>query len=76
MLSDSIGYGNTTLQSCIRTRIRGRRVAVIQSGFCGIGVDSGRAIANEDEISEMDNGCIDCNVAGDLICIPGNLMNR
>ena len=39
---------------------------MIQSGFCEIGVDSGLAIANEDEIFEMNIGC---NVAGDLICI-------
>ena len=57
-------------------KIRGRRVAVIQSGFCEIGVASGRAIANQGEIFETDNGCIDCNVAGDLICIPSNLRKR
>src|SRR5262249_8395634 len=55
---------------------QGQRIAVIENEFGEIGVDQELVINAEEEIFEMNNGCICCTVRGDLIRILGNLMER
>ena len=54
----------------------GKRIAVIENEFGEIGIDHELVIGTDEEIFEMNNGCICCTVRGDLIRILGNLMKR
>ncbi len=76
VLTGFLGAGKTTLLNRILTENHGKLIAVIENEFGKIGVDSDLIIASEEEIFEMDNGCICCNVRGDLIRVLGNLMKR
>ena len=76
VLTGFLGAGKTTLLNHILTANHGKRVAVIENEFGEIGVDQDLVINSEEEIFEMNNGCICCTVRGDLIRILGNLMKR
>jgi len=76
VLTGFLGSGKTTLLNRILTENHGKRVAVIENEFGEIGVDQDLVIGAEEEIFEMNNGCICCTVRGDLIRILGNLMKR
>src|SRR5437660_904705 len=76
VLTGFLGAGKTTLLNHILTAQHGKRVAVIENEFGEVGVDQALVIGAEEEIFEMNNGCICCTVRGDLIRILGNLMKR
>jgi G3E family GTPase len=76
VLTGFLGAGKTTLLNHILTAQHGKRIAVIENEFGEIGVDQELVINAEEEIFEMNNGCICCTVRGDLIRILGNLMKR
>jgi Ni2+-binding GTPase involved in maturation of urease and hydrogenase len=76
VLTGFLGSGKTTLLNHILTANHGKRIAVIENEFGEIGVDQDLVINSEEEIFEMNNGCICCTVRGDLIRIIGNLMKR
>lgn len=76
VLTGFLGAGKTTLLNRILSDQHGRRIAVIENEFGEIGVDQDLVIGAEEEIFEMNNGCICCTVRGDLIRILGNLMKR
>lgn len=76
VLTGFLGSGKTTLLNRILTENHGKRIAVIENEFGEIGVDQDLVIGAEEEIFEMNNGCICCTVRGDLIRILGNLMKR
>jgi G3E family GTPase len=76
VLTGFLGAGKTTLLNHILTAEHGKRIAVIENEFGEIGVDQELVINAEEEIFEMNNGCICCTVRGDLIRILGNLMKR
>src|SRR3954449_12375628 len=76
VLTGFLGAGKTTLLNHILTANHGKRIAVIENEFGEIGVDQELVINSEEEIFEMNNGCICCTVRGDLIRILGNLMKR
>jgi G3E family GTPase len=76
VLTGFLGSGKTTLLNRILTESHGQRIAVIEYEFGEIGVDQELVINAEEEIFEMNNGCICCTVRGDLIRILGNLMTR
>lgn len=76
VLTGFLGAGKTTLLNHILTANHGKRIAVIENEFGEIGVDQDLVINSEEEIFEMNNGCICCTVRGDLIRILGNLMKR
>jgi G3E family GTPase len=76
VLTGFLGAGKTTLLNHILTANHGKRVAVIENEFGEVGVDQELVIQSEEEIFEMNNGCICCTVRGDLIRILGNLMKR
>ena len=71
-----LGSGKTTLINHVLTANHGKRIAVIENEFGEIGIDDALVINAEEEIFEMNNGCICCTVRGDLIRILGNLMKR
>lgn len=76
VLTGFLGSGKTTLLNRILTENHGKRVAVIENEFGEVGVDNELVVNAEEEIFEMNNGCICCTVRGDLIRILGNLMKR
>ncbi len=76
VLTGFLGSGKTTLLNYILTEKHGKRIAVIENEFGEIGIDDALVIDAEEEIFEMNNGCICCTVRGDLIRILGNLMRR
>ncbi|MEA3173224.1 MAG: hypothetical protein QOF42_635, partial [Gammaproteobacteria bacterium] len=76
VLTGFLGSGKTTLLNRILTENHGQRIAVIENEFGEIGVDQELVINSEEEIFEMNNGCICCTVRGDLIRILGDLITR
>jgi G3E family GTPase len=76
VLTGFLGAGKTTLLNRILTENHGQRIAVIENEFGEIGIDQALVINAEEEVFEMNNGCICCTVRGDLIRILGNLMKR
>lgn len=76
ILTGFLGSGKTTLLNRILTEKHGHRVAVIENEFGEVGVDNQLVIEADEEIFEMNNGCICCTVRGDLIRILGNLAKR
>jgi len=76
VLTGYLGAGKTTLLNRILTENHGKRYAVIVNEFGEIGIDNELIINSDEEIFEMNNGCICCSVRGDLIRILANLMKR
>ena len=76
VLTGYLGAGKTTLLNRILTHEHGKKVAVIVNEFGEVGIDNQLVIDADEEIFEMNNGCICCTVRGDLIRIIGNLMRR
>jgi len=67
ILTGFLGAGKTTLLNRILTTEHGRRVAVIVNEFGEVGIDHHLLISSEQEIVQMNNGCICCTVRGDLL---------
>lgn len=76
VLTGFLGAGKTTLLNRILTAQHGKRIAVIENEFGEIGIDNALVINADEEIFEMNNGCLCCTVRGDLIRILGQLMKR
>jgi G3E family GTPase len=76
ILTGFLGAGKTTLLNRILSENHGMRIAVIENEFGEIGIDHELVIGTEEELFEMNNGCICCTVRGDLIRILGLLMKR
>ncbi|WP_415845418.1 CobW family GTP-binding protein [Stutzerimonas zhaodongensis] len=76
ILTGFLGAGKTTLLNHILSKRHGMRIAVIENEFGEIGIDDALVINADEEVFEMNNGCICCTVRGDLIRILGNLMRR
>ncbi len=76
VLTGFLGSGKTTLLNRILTEQHGQIIAVIENEFGEIGIDNELVIGADEEIFEMNNGCICCTVRGDLIRILSNLVKR
>lgn len=76
IITGFLGSGKTTLLNHILTSNHGKKIAVIENEFGEIGVDNELVINADEEIFEMNNGCICCTVRGDLIRILSKLMKR
>lgn len=76
LLTGYLGAGKTTLLNRILSEAHGKRFAVVVNEFGEVGVDNDLIIDAEEEVVEMNNGCVCCNVRGDLIRILGGLMKR
>src|SRR6185503_17899469 len=76
VLTGFLGSGKTTLLNRILTEHHGKRIAVIENEFGEIGIDNELVINADEEIFEMNNGCLCCTVRGDLIRILGQLLKR
>ena len=76
VLTGYLGSGKTTLLNRILTENHGRRYAVIVNEFGEIGIDNDLIVESDEEIYEMNNGCVCCTVRGDLIRTVEGLMRR
>ena len=76
VLTGYLGAGKTTLLNRILTEEHHQRVAVIVNEFGEVGIDHQLVMDADEEIFEMNNGCICCTVRGDLIRMVGELMQR
>ena len=76
MLTGYLGAGKTTLLNRILSENHGKRYAVIVNEFGEIGIDNELIVESDEEVYEMNNGCICCTVRGDLIRIVEGLMRR
>ncbi len=76
VLTGYLGAGKTTLLNRILTEQHGKKYAVVINEFGELGVDNDLVVDADEEVFEMNNGCICCTVRGDLIRIVGGLMRR
>ncbi|WP_158917807.1 GTP-binding protein [Caulobacter sp. S45] len=76
VLTGYLGAGKTTLLNRILTEDHGRRYAVIVNEFGEIGIDNDLVVDTDEEVFEMNNGCVCCTVRGDLIRVLTGLMRR
>ena len=76
VLTGFLGSGKTTLLNRILSEDHGLRIAIIENEFGEIGIDQDLVINADEEVFEMNNGCICCNVRGDLIRILAELVDR
>ena len=76
VLTGYLGAGKTTLLNRILSEQHGKKYAVIVNEFGELGVDNDLVVNADEEVFEMNNGCICCTVRGDLINILGNLKER
>jgi G3E family GTPase len=76
VITGYLGSGKTTLLNRILSETHGKRYAVIVNEFGEIGIDNDLVVNADEEIFEMNNGCICCTVRGDLIRVLGGLMRR
>jgi len=76
VLTGYLGAGKTTLLNRILTENHGKKYAVVINEFGELGVDNDLVVDTDEEVFEMNNGCICCTVRGDLIRIVGGLMKR
>jgi G3E family GTPase len=76
VLTGYLGAGKTTLLNRILSEPHGKKFAVIVNEFGEIGIDNELVVNADEEIFEMNNGCICCTVRGDLVRIIDGLMRR
>jgi G3E family GTPase len=76
ILTGFLGAGKTTLLNRILKEDHGQRIAVIENEFGEVGVDSAIIEKSDEQIVEMNNGCVCCTVRGDLIRILGTLREK
>jgi G3E family GTPase len=76
VLTGYLGAGKTTLLNRILSEPHGKKYAVIVNEFGEIGIDNELVVNADEEIFEMNNGCICCTVRGDLVRIIDGLMRR
>ncbi|MDD3447332.1 MAG: GTP-binding protein [Zavarzinia sp.] len=76
VLTGYLGAGKTTLLNRILTEQHGKKYAVVVNEFGEIGIDNDLVVETDEEVFEMNNGCICCTVRGDLIRILSGLMRR
>jgi G3E family GTPase len=76
VLTGYLGAGKTTLLNRILSEDHGKRYAVIVNEFGEIGIDNELIVGADEEVFEMNNGCVCCTVRGDLIRVVSGLMKR
>ncbi len=76
ILTGFLGSGKTTLVNRILTEDHGARIAVIENEYGEVGIDDALVVNSDEEIVEMNNGCVCCTVRGDLVDILDELAGR
>jgi G3E family GTPase len=76
VLTGFLGAGKTTLLNRILCEPHGRRYAIIVNEYGEVGIDGALVVSVEDEVYELNNGCVCCKVRGDLIRVVSGLIRR
>ncbi len=76
VLTGFLGAGKTTLLNRILSEAHGKRYAVIVNEYGELGIDGGLVVGAEEEVFELNNGCVCCKVRGDLLRVLGGLIRR
>jgi G3E family GTPase len=76
VLTGYLGAGKTTLLNRILSENHGKKYAVVVNEFGEIGIDNDLIVESDEEVFEMNNGCVCCTVRGDLIRVVEGLMKR
>src|ERR1700710_1112138 len=76
VLTGYLGAGKTTLLNRILSEPHGKKYAVIVNEFGEIGIDNDLVVNADEDVFEMNNGCVCCTVRGDLIRVVSGLMKR
>ena len=76
VLTGYLGAGKTTLLNRILSENHGKKYAVIVNEFGEIGIDNDLVVGADEDVFEMNNGCVCCTVRGDLIRVVAGLMKR
>jgi len=73
VLTGYLGAGKTTLLNRILSEPHGKKYAVIVNEFGELGIDNEIIVNADEEVFEINNGCIYCTVRGDLVRIIDGL---
>src|SRR5436309_14804084 len=76
VLTGFLGAGKTTLLNSILSQNHGYKCAIVINEFGAISIDNQLVIGVDEEILELNNGCICCRVRGDLVKSLGDLLRR
>ena len=76
VLTGFLGAGKTTLLNRLLRGARGKRYAVIVNEYGELGIDGSLVVGAEEEVYELNNGCVCCKLRGDLIRVASNLLKR
>ena len=76
VLTGYLGAGKTTLVNRILRERHGRRIAVIENEFADLGLDADLIVGTDEELIEMNNGCVCCSIRGDLIRTLHDLLRK
>ena len=76
VITGYLGAGKTTLLNNLLSKPNGKKLAVIVNEYGEIGIDADLVVKSDEEILEMNNGCICCNVRGDLVRIIEKITNE
>jgi G3E family GTPase len=76
VLTGFLGAGKTTLLNHLLRGTHGKRYAVIVNEYGELGIDGDLVVGAEDEVIELNNGCLCCKLRGDLLRVASNLVRR
>lgn len=76
ILTGFLGAGKTTLLKHLLTQQHGYRLAIIINEFGEVGIDGQLVVGTDEEVTELNNGCLCCRVRGDLIKTLADLQQR
>ena len=76
VLTGFLGAGKTTLLNRLLSDLSGRQFAVIVNEFGDIGIDGDLIETGDEELIELNSGCICCVVRGDLIRTMRSLLTE
>lgn len=76
VLTGFLGAGKTTLLNHLLTQSHGYKCAIIINEFGEISIDNQLVVGADEEIIELNNGCLCCRVRGDLIKSLNGLFQK
>src|ERR1043165_9869974 len=76
VLTGFLGAGKTTMLNHLLTQKHGHKCAIIINEFGAISIDNQLVVGVDEEILELNNGCLGCRVRGDLIKSLQDLMQK
>ena len=76
IITGFLGSGKTTLLNHILSNQEGLKTAVLVNEFGEIGIDNELIVATEDNMVELNNGCVCCTINNDLIDAVYRVLER